>query len=305
MNFYFSDRPRPFSLWVALVVSSALLLPGCSALKDLQSRWQVSSAKKRNAAKVGPYVKAHAEFRAQPGWRKRTYRQADLLAKATAQNTAVEIALREQRGLLLVGGAIAMDFPVATGRSGHATPKGAYKVLDKKKDYSSNLYGRIVSSAGDTLVSDADTREDAVPEGASFVGARMPYWMRITPTGLGMHVGHVPGRPASHGCIRLKSDAASQLFAVLDLGTPVTVDMFAPALGGPVGLESVVTTEAAHNVSPERVRRNAAAPIPAPAQDAAAPAAAPAAEAPGVEAAPPAAPPVPEVPVTGVAPAQG
>ena len=258
---------------MSLILAGAFLLPGCSVLQDFQKSLQASSARKLNAGKVEQYKALHAGFRSQPGWRKNTYRQPELLAQATPQNSAVEVALREQRGLLLVNGGIAMDFPVATGRSSHPTPKGAYKILDKKKDYASNLYGRIVSPTGETLVSDADTREDAVPAGASFVGSRMPYWMRITPTGLGMHVGHVPGRPASHGCIRLKKDTAVQLFGILAPGTPVTVEMFAPALGGPVGLESVVTTETAHNAPPRRPKPKPVAappsvPPPAPPQDA-------------------------------------
>jgi hypothetical protein len=59
-----------------------------------------------------------------------------------------------------------------------------------------------------------------------------------------MHVGNVPGhRTASHGCIRLKKDTAVQLFSILDLGSPVKVDSFAPALGGPLGTDSVVVAE--------------------------------------------------------------
>jgi hypothetical protein len=166
------------------------------------------------------------------------------MAKATAQNTAVEIALREQRGILLVDGAVGMDFPVATGKASHPTPKGSYKILEKKEKHASNLYGRIVSSSGSTVVSDADTRDHGVPQGGRFVGAPMPYWMRMTTTGVGMHVGNVPGhRTASHGCIRLKKDTAMQLFSILDVGSPVKVDSFAPALGGPLGTNSIVVAE--------------------------------------------------------------
>ena len=179
----------------------------------------------------------HDDFRTQEDWPKLTYRNAELLSKATAQNSAVEIATREQRGLLLVDGHVAMDFPVATGKASHPTPKGAYKIIEKKKDHQSNLYGRIVSGEGQTVVSDADARTDAVPSGGWFIGAPMPYWMRLTQTGVGMHVGYIPGRPASHGCIRLKKDAAVELFRILPLGAPVTVDDMAPSLGGAVDEE--------------------------------------------------------------------
>lgn len=275
-------------LWASLMVAALLLTPGCAVLEDMQKQWKGAGSKAKMAAR---YKQPHMDFRSQPGWRKQTYRNPELLAKATATNSAVEISLREQRGLLLVDGNVAMDFAVATGKSSHPTPKGSYKIIDKKQDYASNLYGRIVSATGETVVSDADTRSDVVPEGGKFVGARMPYWMRITPTGVGMHVGYVPGRPASHGCIRLKKDVAVELFKILGLGTPVTVESFAPSLGGPMGLDSVVVGE---------VTAPPARPRPKPK-----PAAAPAAEAaptPAMEAAPtPPAPPVSEPPATPAA----
>ncbi len=226
--------PAPSRL--AALFAAILLFPGCAVVEDSRQRAEKQKVTRQN--------QAHAAFRTQPGWRRQTYRNEELLAKATAQNTAVEIALREQRGILLVDGAVAMDFPVATGKSSHPTPKGSYKILEKKEKHASNLYGRIVSGSGSTVVSDADTRDHGVPAGGRFIGAPMPYWMRMTTTGVGMHVGNVPGhRTASHGCIRLKKDTAIQLFSILDLGSPVTVDSFAPALGGPLGAESVVVAE--------------------------------------------------------------
>jgi hypothetical protein len=226
--------PAPARL--AALLAAVLLFPGCALVEDSRQRAEKGKVAKQNAA--------HAAFRSQSGWRKQTYRNEELLAQATAQNTAVEIALREQRGILLVDGAVAMDFPVATGKSSHPTPKGSYKILEKKEKHASNLYGRIVSGSGSTVVSDADTRDHGVPAGGRFIGAPMPYWMRMTTTGVGMHVGNVPGhRTASHGCIRLKKDTAVQLFSILDVGSPVTVDSFAPALGGPLGTDSVVVAE--------------------------------------------------------------
>lgn len=210
---------RPGLLCAAVWAAS-----GCTALEQMQS------PRARQAAKLRGQ---HEAFRTQKDWRKMTYRHAELLARADAGNSALEISLVEQRGVLLVDGAVAMDFPVATGKASHPTPKGAYKIIEKKKDHESNLYGRMVSGEGQTVVSDADTREHPVPEGGRFVGAPMPYWMRLTPNGVGLHVGYVPGRPASHGCIRLKRDAALQLFDILEPGSPVTIDTFAPSLGAP------------------------------------------------------------------------
>jgi hypothetical protein len=53
----------------------------------------------------------------------------------------------------------------------------------------------------------------------------MPYWMRITSWGVGMHAGDIPepGLPASHGCIRLPRDFAGTLYGVVNIGTRVTI----------------------------------------------------------------------------------
>ncbi len=311
-------------LWRRALASLILLAVvlgsgGCAIIPGGPERTAREAARQREASAAAAR-EPHTAFRSQEGWRKLTYRNEELLARATPQNTAVEIALREQRGLLLVDGAIAMDFPVATGRASHPTPKGSYKILEKKKDYSSNLYGRIVAADGATVVGDADTRSHGVPEGGRFIGARMPYWMRLTPTGVGMHVGYVPGRPASHGCIRLKKDVAVQLFALLPPGAPVVIESFAPALGGvPVGTGSVVTGEV-KAPAPRKKPRPKPQTVPATSQDPAvtpgpaapsAPSASPAAgaasgapEAPAPPAPPESTPPpVPSTPAPAATPA--
>ena len=123
-----------------------------------------------------------------------------------------------------------MDFPVATGRRSFPTPEGDFTILSKKEDYASNLYGKIHDSTGAVVVEDADSRRDAVPEGGYFAGAKMPKWMRLTNTGVGMHIGYVPGRPASHGCIRLRRQTATTLFQILPVGTRVIIRQQAPTL---------------------------------------------------------------------------
>jgi hypothetical protein len=69
--------------------------------------------------------------------------------------------------------------------------------------------------------------------------------MRLTPTGVGMHVGYVPGRPASHGCIRLKREVAVQLFEILDLGSRVAVDLHAPSISASSKEEKVAAGDTA------------------------------------------------------------
>lgn len=213
-----------------LLGAFALALSGCATM---ESPAQKKVSREDKALQASAKTE-HAIFRSLGAWKRSTYRNKALLEKATPENVAIEISIKEQRGYLLVRGALAMDFPVATGKKSHPTPPGSYTIRAKEKDYHSNLYGKIFDSAGLVLVEDADSRVDKVPEGASFVGATMPYWMRLTDTGVGLHVGYVPGHAASHGCVRLKDDTAKQLFELVKIGTPVTIAYEAPVMAEPV-----------------------------------------------------------------------
>ncbi len=215
-----------FLVLVALCAGST----GCAIVKGIQARQEEAREERERAELRKLALVEHAVFRSAAGWRRHTYRNQELLSQATTDNVSMEISLSEQRGILLVRTALAMDFPVATGRRSHPTPAGNYLILAKEKNYSSNLYGKIYDAQNALLVADADARTDLVPEGGRFQGAIMPYWMRLTDTGVGLHVGYVPGRPASHGCIRLKRDAATQIFDMVKVGTPVVIAERAPSL---------------------------------------------------------------------------
>lgn len=114
---------------------------------------------------------------------------------------------------------------IASGVSAHPTPRGEFEIIEKVKHKRSNLYGRIYDASGELHKRNAHARRDPIPEGGKFVGARMPHFMRMTYDGIGMHAGAIPrpGQPASHGCIRLPDEIASNLFAHVDLGTRITV----------------------------------------------------------------------------------
>jgi hypothetical protein len=221
---------RLMRIFLLAVLASFFGLGGCAIVEDIKKS-QAEAREERERAELRKLALAeHAVFRAAGGWRKRTYRNEALLSQATSDNVSLEISLSEQRGILLVRTAIAMDFPVATGRKSHPTPAGDFAIRAKEKDYASNLYGKIYDAQNVPIVSDADVRTDLVPEGGRFEGATMPYWMRLTDSGVGMHVGYVPGRPASHGCIRLKRDSATRIFGLVKVGTPVVIAESAPSL---------------------------------------------------------------------------
>jgi lipoprotein-anchoring transpeptidase ErfK/SrfK len=135
--------------------------------------------------------------------------------------TSVEIDLQEQMAYLLRGGRAVLASPIASGRYGHLTPTGSFKVLEKERNHYSSIYGRIVDARGNTIVADADA-DRRVPPGCKFVPAPMRYFIRFDAAN-GMHAGFLPGYPASHGCVRLPEENAIAFFNAVDVGTPVTV----------------------------------------------------------------------------------
>lgn len=149
----------------------------------------------------------------------------DWRGDAISGPATVNVHLSEQKAYIFRGGQDAGWTYLASGTASHRTPTGTFTVLEKKAEKSSNTYGVIVNSAGNVVDWDAKSGREKIPSGGRFVGAPMPYWMRLTNGGIGMHAGPIPqpGLPASHGCIRLPQEMAAKLFNVVDLGTKVVI----------------------------------------------------------------------------------
>ena len=115
------------------------------------------------------------------------------------------VSLRDQRITVYDAKGWILRAPVSSGSKGRETPAGIFSVIQKVEDHYSNLY------------------DDAY----------MPHMQRITWSGIALHGGVLPGRPASHGCIRLPFDFAERLFDATAMGMRVIV---APADVAPVEL---------------------------------------------------------------------
>jgi L,D-transpeptidase-like protein len=133
----------------------------------------------------------------------------------------VEIDLSQQTAYLISGRRVVMQSPVSSGRYGHLTDTGSFKVIEKERNHYSSIYGKIVDGSGRTVIADADV-DMHVPRGCRFVPAPMPYFMRFHGAD-GMHAGYLPGYPASHGCVRMPDQMAVAFYNAVEVGTPVTV----------------------------------------------------------------------------------
>lgn len=201
----------------------ALLLSSC-ADPSVPNPSQTAPLK---AAHVNPHAPGtYAHFRAQKGYPRNygVWKNEAVLARTNASNLSIRIDLSDQRGYLMNGSELAMDYPVATGRSKYPTPTGNFKIVERiRTDKRSTTYGKIYNASGGLVKSNADSRKDKVPEGGKYVGAAMPYWMRLTWDGIGMHKGNVPRYPASHGCIRTYYKVVATVFDKTRIGTRVSI----------------------------------------------------------------------------------
>jgi lipoprotein-anchoring transpeptidase ErfK/SrfK len=158
------------------------------------------------------------------GWRKGILLCVVVLAAHIARaesRYSVEIDLEQQTAYLIRGRRIVLASEISTGRSGHLTESGSFKIIEKERNHSSSLYGKIVDRNGRTVVADADA-DMAVPRGGKFLPAPMRYFMRFHDA-IGMHAGYLPGYPASHGCVRMPEQNAIVFFNAVEVGTPVHV----------------------------------------------------------------------------------
>jgi hypothetical protein len=137
------------------------------------------------------------------------------------RNKKIVIDLSRQTATLYRGTAVIGVSKVSTGREGHDTPPGRYKVIQKDADHRSNLYGNYVKN-GRVVKRGVDVRKTPKPPGATFDGAPMLYFLRFSGA-YGLHAGILPGYPASAGCVRLPERHARRFYYAVDLGTPVIV----------------------------------------------------------------------------------
>jgi lipoprotein-anchoring transpeptidase ErfK/SrfK len=138
-----------------------------------------------------------------------------------APGYSVEIDLEQQTAYLIRGRRVVLATPISSGRAGHFTDTGSFKITEKERKHFSSLYGKIVDARGRTVVADADA-DMRVPRGGKFIPAPMSYFMRFDGA-TGMHAGYLPGYPASHGCVRLPERNAIAFFNAVEIGTPVHV----------------------------------------------------------------------------------
>jgi lipoprotein-anchoring transpeptidase ErfK/SrfK len=196
-----------FPLVLAAALAVLLLAPG-------NAEAQLFGRQRTKMRKAGELIR-----RQEPA---KIYRHIEPLI--TSGNSHVVISISKQRAWLMVGDETYIDTPVSTGKRAGMTPTGSFRITQKDPDHRSNIYGSFVDKQGRVVRDGVSMKVDSAPSGTRFLGAPMKWFMRLTDSGVGMHVGILPGYPASHGCIRLPADIAEIIYRNVKLGTRVAIE---------------------------------------------------------------------------------
>ncbi len=112
------------------------------------------------------------------------------------EKVRVALSLSTQNVYVLEGDRLLMAVQGNVGKPGATTPKGKFRITNKIKN----------------------KRRISQPD----AGYPMGYWCEFKPA-YGFHEGFVHPTPRTHGCIRLHREAAARLFALVKVGTPVSI----------------------------------------------------------------------------------
>jgi lipoprotein-anchoring transpeptidase ErfK/SrfK len=109
---------------------------------------------------------------------------------------SIKIELTPQTVILYKDGLALVKGKISTGKPGFDTPPGHYLVTDKERERRSSIYK-----------------------------VSMPYFLRLSFSEYGIHEGYSPGRPASHGCIRVaEENVAKAIYDQTPIGTLVDIE---------------------------------------------------------------------------------
>ncbi len=128
----------------------------------------------------------------------------------------VKLSLATQNVYVMEGDRCLMAVATTVGIADKPTPRGNFKIYQKIEHKRSGSYGFRVQ--GDRVIPAESSKN--IP--GRYVGYPMGYWCEFAPA-YGFHQGYVHLRPRSHGCLRLKGEAAAKFYALVRNGTPVNI----------------------------------------------------------------------------------
>ena len=207
----FNSRPSSWRAWMTgyltLVAVTFVFLTTAPAPTHAQWGYQWSNngpsyltrAQRRRLRRQRRRARARARNQRQARSQRRRSKSVKTvrLPKRRSDSGPIQIvvSLGKQKMTIYEGGKKVGRTRVSTGKDGHRTPTGIFSIIHKRRRHFSNIYNN----------------------------APMPYMQRLTWSGIALHQGVVPNYRTSHGCIRLPSGFAGQLFGFTERRSHVLI----------------------------------------------------------------------------------
>ena len=186
---------KPHSLGIRLVNA-----PGATALMFATVYGRADAMTALIAAKANVEARTHAGLRpldlaAERGDIPAMQMLLGVTPASEAAHLSIVVDLDKQNAVLSRDGQPVLTTKVSSGKKEKPTPPGKYVVTQKYTEWRSTLYHN----------------------------AKMPFFLRLSCSPVGLHAGVIPGYPASHGCVRLPPEVAHKLYDIVPKGTPVEI----------------------------------------------------------------------------------
>lgn len=127
----------------------------------------------------------------------------------------VKVSLSRENIYVMEGDRCLMAVACSVGTAEKSTPRGHFTIYSKIEHKRSGSYGFSVqgNSVAPATAGQAKGR---------YVGYPMGFWCEFAPA-YGFHQGFVHPTPRTHGCIRMKGEAAPKFYELVRIGTPVDI----------------------------------------------------------------------------------
>jgi L,D-transpeptidase catalytic domain len=136
-------------------------------------------------------------------------------------NVRVKVSLSKQNVYVMEGDKVLMAAATCVGQPGHVTPTGSFHITGKIPEKRSGEYGFRVQG-GNIVPAQVSA---SIP--GTYVGYPMAWWCEFSP-GYGFHQGFVWPMPRTHGCLRMHKSVAPKFYALVKVGTPVSIAQTQP-----------------------------------------------------------------------------
>ncbi|MGI9242216.1 MAG: L,D-transpeptidase [Verrucomicrobiales bacterium] len=135
----------------------------------------------------------------------------------------IRVNLKTQRLHLLVGGEVAIDSPVSTGRKSLPTPCGQFEVEKREATRKQEKYGNFVSSSGAVVLSGVYADLDPLPSDLEFKAVAVTHVLTLKGQKITIHGGTVGNLPTSDGSVVVPRELAKTLFGKVPVGCRVEI----------------------------------------------------------------------------------